>query len=274
MRLHFPRDFSIVVSLRHAAILTLCTGSITQWGEVSKGKKDRSRSKAKENITTTLGETSTGPRTSRGGRAAHEGGRGGRGRGTDRGRGGRGRGGANAHTNGARAKEASELSVPTEESTAWDVAPKSHDGQDAPETTKPAETWSGVAMEAASTTAAAAAKITSSVIQDGAKKSWASMFKNTPTAAPKKEPSTVQKYIYSPLISLRAHDNNSAGHKVPPFQSLLNLNPRKPNQRLWCPNQSQSCRCSLKMSRRLNRQSSKSRKHQLRHRRMNSLRKM
>src|SRR5277367_1823684 len=100
MRLPPLRAFSIMVSLKHADILTLCTGSITQWGEVSKGKKDRSRSKAKESITTTIGETTTGPRTSRGGRTAHEGGRGGRGRGTDRGRGGRGRGGTTAHTNG------------------------------------------------------------------------------------------------------------------------------------------------------------------------------
>jgi hypothetical protein len=178
----------------------LCTGSITQWGEVSKGKKDRSRSKAKESVTTTLGETTTGPRTSRGGRAAHEGGRGGRGRGTDRGRGGRGRGGVTAHTNGARAKEASELSVPTEESTAWDATSKNHDGQDTTEATKPAGTWSGAAADAASTTAVAAAKITSGVIPEGVKKSWASIFKPVPAPAPKKEPSTVQKYIYFPIM--------------------------------------------------------------------------
>jgi hypothetical protein len=208
MCLHPLCTFSIVVSLGRATILILCTGSITQWGEVSKGKKDRSRSKAKESTTTTLGESTTGPRTSRGGRAAHEGGRGGRGRGTDRGRGGRGRGGATVHTNGTRAKEASELSVPTEESTAWDTTPKTHEGQDTPETTKPAETWSGASAEAASTTAAAAAKITSSVIQEGVKKSWASMFKPTPPVAPKKEPSIVQKYIYSRLIALRVNTNN------------------------------------------------------------------
>lgn len=210
MRLPPLCTFSIVVSLRHAGILTLCVGSISQWGEVSKGKKDRSRSKAKESITTALGESTTGPRTSRGGRAAHEGGRGGRGRGTDRGRGGRGRGGAAAHTNGARAKEASELSVPTEESTAWDTTPKSRDEQDAPETTKPAETWSGATAEAPSPTAAAAAKISSSVIPEGVKKSWASMFKPAPVPAPapKKEPNTVQKYFYSLGIALRGHANN------------------------------------------------------------------
>jgi hypothetical protein len=63
------------------------------------------------------------------------------------------------------------------------------------DTAKPADTWSGAAVEAASTTAAAAAKITSSVIPEGVKKSWASMFK--PAPAPKKEPSPVQKYFYS-----------------------------------------------------------------------------
>ncbi len=186
-----------MVSLRHSVVLNSSIGSITQWGEVSKGKKDRSRSKVKENITTTLGETATGPRTSRGGRAAHEGGRGGRGRGTDRGRGGRGRGAATAHTNGARTKEVSELSVPTEDSTAWDTT-KNNDAQETLETTKPADTWSGAAAEAASITAAAAAKISSSVIPEGMKKSWASIFKPTPAPAPtpKKEPSTVQKYLF------------------------------------------------------------------------------
>ena len=169
-------------------------GSITQWGEVSKAKKDRSRSKAKDNVTTTLGETAVGQRASRGGRAAHEGGRG-RGRGTDRGRGSRGRGATSVHTNGTRTKETSDLSVPTEESTAWDPTPKNSENSDSVDNAKPADTWGATAAEAASTTAAAAAKTNSSMIPDGAKKSWASMFKPTPVPVPtpKKEPSTVQK---------------------------------------------------------------------------------
>jgi hypothetical protein len=185
-------DFSTLPSVNHAGILTLCIGTITQWGEVSKVKKDRSRSKAKESITTTLGETTTAPRTSRGGRTAHEGGRGGRGRGTDRGRGGRGRGGTTAHTNGTRAKEASDLSVPTEESTVWDTLPKNNEGSDTLEAAKPADMWSGATADAATTTA----KITSSVIPEGVKKSWASILKPAPAPA-LKEPSPVQKYFYS-----------------------------------------------------------------------------
>jgi hypothetical protein len=175
-------------------MLTTRLGTITQWGEVSKNKKDRSRSKAKDTITTTLGESPNGPRASRGGRSAHEGGRGARGRGNERGRGGRSRGGSVNHTNGGRTKEASELSIPTEESPAWDAKPKDHDVLESMEATKESDSWGATEAEAATTTAATAAKITSSVIPDGVKKSWASMFKPTLAPAPKKEPSPVQKY--------------------------------------------------------------------------------
>lgn len=95
------------------------TGTISQWGEVSKAKKT-SRPKAKEapaasNESSNVSNT----RASRGARAVSEGGRGGRGRATERGgRGGRGRSTQPA-TNGTRQKENQQLSVPTEESTAW-----------------------------------------------------------------------------------------------------------------------------------------------------------
>jgi hypothetical protein len=147
---------------------------------------------------------------SRGGRAGFDGGRGGRGRGTDRGRGGRARGASAAHTNGSR-KENVEQSVPTTDLGSWDTvtAPA-----DAPSSSwdnvtksakpakhaKPAEPAEPVEESSASwgSTAAAAASVTSSIIPDGVKKSWASMFaKPAPTPAPK-APEPVEKYAFIP----------------------------------------------------------------------------
>lgn len=161
---------------------------------MSKAKKDRSRSKAKDTVTTAVGDA-TNRGASRGGRGQFERGRG---RGTDRGRGGRGRGAASAHTNGTRAKENTGLSVPTEESTAWDAKAKKDEPTAQEESDKQPETLTAAATQAASTTAAAVAKVTSSVIPEGVKKSWASMFKPAPAPAPvpKKEPSPPQKYVH------------------------------------------------------------------------------
>lgn len=173
-------------------------GTITQWGEVSKVKKDRSRSKAKDSVTTTIAESTSGPRVSRNGRGGHEGGRGSRGRGTERGRGSRGRSSTAVHTNGTRTKDTSDLSVPTEDSTTWNTA-KKDDASETLDTSKPSnDTWSAAAADAASTTAAAAASVTSSIIPDGVKKSWASMFKAAP--APKKEPPSAEKYVSIPVF--------------------------------------------------------------------------
>jgi hypothetical protein len=185
-------------------LLTTHLGSITQWGEVSKVKKDRSKSKAKDTVTTTLGDSANGSRASRGGRSAQDGGRGGRGRGndrgTDRGRGSRGRGAASANTNGTRAKDTADLSVPTTESSAWDTAAsKPEDTSEAWETTgatKSSDTWGATAAEAVATTAAVA----SSVIPTGVKKSWASMFAAPPP--PKKEPTPVHKYAIASLAAV------------------------------------------------------------------------
>ncbi|KAH6719107.1 hypothetical protein BKA61DRAFT_270576 [Leptodontidium sp. MPI-SDFR-AT-0119] len=170
-------------------------GTITQWGEVSKGKKDRSKSKIKEATTvTSFGDSTNQARVSRGGRAGFDGARGGRGRATERGgRGGRGR----APTNGVRKENVVETSTPTVESTAWETAPSGESSWETPkatedswDTTKPAaESWASTATGAAAATATAAAKVTSSVIPDGVKKSWASIFAPAPT--PKKAPEPV-----------------------------------------------------------------------------------
>ena len=127
--------------------------------------------KAKEISSTPLGDLSNHTRVARGGRGGLDGSRG-RGRGTERGRGGRGRG-APSSINGARAKDNTDNSVPTIESSVWDTpangdvptrdTPKGSDG----------DSWSATAAGAVTTTATAAAKVTSSIIPDGVKKSWA-----------------------------------------------------------------------------------------------------
>ncbi len=176
------------------------TGTITQWGEVSNTKKDRSKSKVKDATSTTFGDSANTSRVSRGGRAGFDSGRGGRGRGTDRGRGGRGRGASVVHTNGTRKEN--EPSTAAAESTAWED-PVSGD-KSAWDTAKPAEdnleTPAKPAQESAPTNAAAPttiavpAKPTSSIIPDGVKKSWASIF--APAPAPKKAPEPVaEQYV-------------------------------------------------------------------------------
>ncbi|CZS90414.1 hypothetical protein WAI453_004186 [Rhynchosporium graminicola] len=178
-------------------------GTITQWGEVSKGKKDRSKTKAKDASTiTSFGDSNNQARVSRGGRAGFDASRGGRGRATERG----GRGGrVRAPTNGVRKENAVETSTPTLESTAWDTAPAGESSWDTPnanedssDATKPAqESWGSAATGAAVATVSAAAQVTSSVIPDGVKKSWASIFAPAPT--PKKAPEPVAEKPAEPI---------------------------------------------------------------------------
>ncbi|TVY27470.1 CUE domain-containing protein [Lachnellula hyalina] len=170
-------------------------GTISQWGEVSKTKK----SKVKDATVTSFGDATNQPRGSRGGRAGFDTGRG-RGRGTDRGRGGRGRGASVAHTNGSR-KENEVISIPTTETSAWDTA-ASNDAApvwDTPASTeKPAEdSWGAAATGAVSSTATATTKVASSIIPDGVKKSWASIF--APAPAPKKAAEPIEKYGISQI---------------------------------------------------------------------------
>ncbi|KAA8567262.1 hypothetical protein EYC84_010297 [Monilinia fructicola] len=167
-------------------------GTISQWGEVS-NKKDRSKSKTHESTpSNSLNDVTNTGRVSRGGRGGFDGSRG-RGRGNDRGRGGRTRGAPIAHTNGTRTENA-EVSVPTTESSAWDTPATTETAAketatDSWESAKPAEgdnSWGAAATSAAATTAIAASTAASSIIPDGVKKSWASMF--APAPKPKKAP--------------------------------------------------------------------------------------
>lgn len=181
-------DFSARFSM---PLLTWIAGTISQWGEVSKTKKDRSRSKAKD--TAVFGDVANQTRNSRGGRGGFDSGRGGRGRGTERGRAGKGRGASVAHTNGGRKENVVE-STPTVESNAWDTAETPAWDSSAKAADAPVEenSWDSSAGGATATPAAPATQA-SSIIPDGVKKSWASIF--APAPAPKKAPEPVEKYV-------------------------------------------------------------------------------
>lgn len=177
-------DVDILFALRETdgdenlTVTRIAEGTISQWGEVSKQKKDRSKSKAKDTFTTTTGtdaSSTANTRHTRGGRS--EGGRG-RGRATERGgRAARGRSSA-ATTNGHKPKDAQQLSVPTED--AWDTTKTSED-----------TAWDTTGTEAAAAAAAAPAATTTaqkpSVIPEGTQKTWASMLRasTVPKPAPK-----------------------------------------------------------------------------------------
>ncbi|KAG6001821.1 hypothetical protein E4U21_003783 [Claviceps maximensis] len=105
------------------AVARIAEGTISQWGQVSKNKRTpRIKTKNTSSAPTNNDASGSGLRQARGGRPVAEGARG-RGRGSERGgRGGAGRGRpAQPITNGHR-KENRQLSVPTEESSAWDSA--------------------------------------------------------------------------------------------------------------------------------------------------------
>lgn len=187
-------DEDVVMALQECSgdleltVERITDGTITQWGAVSKSKKDRSKSKVKESTSNTLGDSSNTPRVSRG---VQDSARGGRGRGNDRGRGGRGRGAPVTQTNGSHSKPVAPLSVPTEESTAWGSGNK----EVAAEESKPAA--DNAATTGDSTVGAvtdAVKAVVSSIIPDGGKRTWASMFKKTdPVPEPKKEQAPVEK---------------------------------------------------------------------------------
>ncbi|KAI9681970.1 MAG: hypothetical protein M1817_000024 [Caeruleum heppii] len=191
-----------------STIENITEGNVTQWGEVKKKSKDRSRSKVKDAVPSNSTDVPTLPsgRGGRGGRMASES-RGGRGRGSDRSRtSGRGaRAGSampNGHgvagTQGADAAFDTKTSVPTDESSAWDTSASKPKGEvgDMWDTTNPPDKpevgGSGSAAAASNAnTSTTATRPGTSVIPGGATKSWASMFaKPKPPPAPKKAPAT------------------------------------------------------------------------------------
>ncbi|KAF2033706.1 hypothetical protein EK21DRAFT_98108 [Setomelanomma holmii] len=150
-------------------------GSVSQFAEVPKKAKDRSRSKAaKESLAPADGAPSLRGGRGDASRRGTDSVRGGRGRGTDRGRGGFGgtRGGRGGATNGPRAA----ASVPTTESAAWDTTPAATEPKENGQAAEPAKEKE--ASEAHSTVGAAA-----TAVAGAAKKTWASMF-SAPKPAP------------------------------------------------------------------------------------------
>lgn len=147
-------------------------GTVSQFSEVPKKAKDRSRSKAKENVVPADGTGSIRGARGDAPRRGTDSVRGGRGRGTDRGRGGFGgtRGGRGGATSGPRAAP----SVPTTESNAWDTTPAA---------AQPTE--NGQASEPAKDDDEHKSKVeaTKEAVKGAAKKTWASMF-STPKPAP------------------------------------------------------------------------------------------
>jgi hypothetical protein len=138
------------------AVTRIAEGTISQWDEVSKVKKAPRKTKETAPPSAANDATGAASRPARGGRIVSEGGRG-RGRATDGGgRGGRGGRPAQAPaTNGAR-KENQQLSVSTEESTAWGET-----------TAKPTEPEAPTTAPEATKSSAPAAK------------TWASMLRQT-----------------------------------------------------------------------------------------------
>jgi hypothetical protein len=155
------------------------TGSVSQFAEVPKKVKDRSRSKAKETAVSTDGTSSV--RGGRGEASARRGGdsvRGGRGRGTDRGRGGFGgtRGGRAGATSGPRAAS----SIPTNESAAWDTTPAT---ATATTTAQPKENGQAADPSKDDSEHKSTVEAAASAVAGAAKKTWASMF-SAPKPAP------------------------------------------------------------------------------------------
>jgi len=183
------------------------SGNVSQWGEVKKKNKDRSRSKAKDPAGP-LTESVNVP-SSRGGRGRgnFEGGRGGRGRGSDRGRGpgrgGRGASGSNGNRGSITDKNSADAmtdgftasTAQTQVVGSWDnPQPKAEESTDTSwelaandSSTAPEGQWGNV--HASDNVAAAAPEAPkSSLIPDGTR-SWASMFtKPAPVPAPSKAP--------------------------------------------------------------------------------------
>jgi hypothetical protein len=146
------------------------------------------KAKAKNDVFTTTTADSA-PRTGRGGRTGFEGGRG-RGRATERGGRGGGRGKpVHAPTNGTRSNETQPLSVPTDESSAWETHTPADDTTttggwgDSTESSAPAADSPPSAAQATSTPSAAPK---ANATSPAAPKTWASMLRQS--AAPKPAP--------------------------------------------------------------------------------------
>ncbi|GAP84879.1 putative RNApii degradation factor def1 [Rosellinia necatrix] len=167
----------------------IAEGTISQWGEVPKTKKPAPRPKTKSDAPSTGPTESSGnSRPVRGGRS--DGSRG-RARGNERARGGgRGRGAAHATTNGHRAKD-TQLSVPTEEASAWGGVVAPEESQSA-EWTNPTSTATDTTDNATPAPVSIPEPAPKPTTTQPAPKTWASMLRQStapkPTPKPKEAP--------------------------------------------------------------------------------------
>lgn len=169
----------------------MLSGNISQWGEVKKKTKDRSRSKVKDTAAS-FAEASNGPPRGGRGRGGAEGIRGGRGRGTERGRGG-GRGGrGGSMVNGSRGatveKTSTEFPGTSAETSTWDSSTPNvtavEGNWDQPaETTTAAPEASGETISGPESVQAKAPEEQRASLKPDGTRSWASIF-NKPSPAP------------------------------------------------------------------------------------------
>ena len=183
---------------------SMSSGNISQWGEVKKKTKDRSRSKVKDTAAP-FGETSNVPSRGGRGRGGAEGLRGGRGRGGERGRGGSRGGRGGSLINGSRGATADKSfpdfagATTSAETSTWDsstpniTAVEGNWDQPAETTTAaPENSWENV-LAPEPVQAKVPEEQRTSLKPDGTR-SWASIF-NKPPPVP-----VQQKVSQPPLI--------------------------------------------------------------------------
>ncbi|KAK4236523.1 hypothetical protein C8A03DRAFT_35563 [Achaetomium macrosporum] len=191
-------------------VTRIAEGTISQWGQVSKSKKER-KTKA-DTFTTTTGEpvATGGSRNARGGRGADSGR--GRGRATERGGRGAARGkSAPATTNGTRNKENQPLSVPTGESNEWNIKK----AEEPAVSSEPAQTES---VTAATTNAPSATIETPKpvTIPEGGKTTWASMLRQSTAPKPVQKPKEAVTKAPEPVIQPLPHSEAAKPEPQPP----------------------------------------------------------
>ncbi|KAE8146554.1 hypothetical protein BDV25DRAFT_48732 [Aspergillus avenaceus] len=155
------------------AIDRITEGNVSQWGEVKKKTTDRTRSKPKE-VQSTPTESTAAPVRGGRGRGGFEGR--GRARG-DRGRGGRG-GRAGAHTNGSRPEKPA---APTTTDASTTAIPETVKPEQATEVEPAAPQPADVSKESPKDVSK------NTVIPEGTKKGWASLFAK-PAPPPQQKP--------------------------------------------------------------------------------------
>ncbi|KAJ9649529.1 RNAPII degradation factor [Coniosporium apollinis] len=203
-------DVDLVLALQESdgdlqsTIERITEGNVSQFSEVPKKTKDRSRSKVKEGFTAGADTATASSRPARG-RGGPDSARGARGR-PERGRGGfrGGRGGTQTAANGAR-PTSGPTSVPTTDSTAWETsAPTEGKENDAWDTSAAANTgeaapeaqWGSTAASTATPATASEGQKSSLISEGGAKKTWASMF-----AKPKPAPAAPKVAAMAPPLA-------------------------------------------------------------------------